>query len=185
MIIGITGTLGAGKGTIVEYLLEHGFEHLSVRAFIAEEIVSRGMEVNRDTLTAVGNELRAANSPSYIAEQLYKIAESSGLDTIIESIRTVGEVEALRKEKDFFLFAVDCDIRTRYERIVERKSETDRVDFETFRANEEREMHSDDPNKQNLSRCIALADYRFDNSGDLDNLHGQIARVLGEIRNAG
>lgn len=181
MIIGITGTLGAGKGTIVEYLQERGFDHLSVRSFIAEEITSRGLEVNRDTLTAVGNELRAANSPSYIAEQLCKIAQESGRDTIIESIRTVGEVEALRREKGFYLFAVDCDIRTRYERIVQRKSETDRVDFETFKANEEREMHSSDPNKQNLSRCISLADYTFDNSGDLPQLHQQIDTVLTKI----
>ena len=35
--IGITGTLGAGKGTIVDYLIEkRGFVHYSVRAFITE-----------------------------------------------------------------------------------------------------------------------------------------------------
>ncbi|MBQ4206222.1 MAG: AAA family ATPase, partial [Bacteroidales bacterium] len=63
-IIGITGTLGAGKGTIVEYLIEKkGYVHYSVRAFLAEEIKRRGMEVNRDTLTMVANELRANNSP--------------------------------------------------------------------------------------------------------------------------
>ncbi len=39
LIIGITGTLGAGKGTIVEYLeKEMGFDHLSVRDFITKEI---------------------------------------------------------------------------------------------------------------------------------------------------
>jgi len=184
MIIGITGTLGAGKGTIVRYLQEHGFRHLSVRAYLAEEITARGLEVNRDTLTAVGNELRAANSPAYIAEQLFEKARLTGKDTIIESIRSVGEVEALRKQKDFYLFAVDCDIRTRYDRIVQRRSETDRVDFQTFKANEEREMHSDDPSKQNLSHCIVLADYCFDNSGDLDSLNKQIEVVLEEIRNA-
>ena len=46
--IGITGTLGAGKGTIVDYLVKNrGFVHYSVRAFITEEIKKRGMEVNR------------------------------------------------------------------------------------------------------------------------------------------
>ena len=30
LIIGITGTLGAGKGTIVEYLREKGFRHLTI-----------------------------------------------------------------------------------------------------------------------------------------------------------
>lgn len=36
-IIGITGTLGAGKGTIVEYLKDKkGFAHFSVREFLKE-----------------------------------------------------------------------------------------------------------------------------------------------------
>ena len=41
VIIGITGTLGAGKGTIVDYLKEErGFLHFSARQFIIEEIES-------------------------------------------------------------------------------------------------------------------------------------------------
>ena len=40
LIIGITGTLGAGKGTVVEYLVEKkGFDHYSVRAFLLKEII--------------------------------------------------------------------------------------------------------------------------------------------------
>ena len=67
IVIGITGTLGAGKGTIVDYLVKNkGFNHFSVRSFIAQEIQNRGMTVNRDSLTEVANDLRSANSPSYI-----------------------------------------------------------------------------------------------------------------------
>ena len=70
--IGITGTLGAGKGTIVDYLIKNkGFVHYSVRSFITEEINRRGLPVNRDSMTMVGNDLRAQHSPSWIVEQLY------------------------------------------------------------------------------------------------------------------
>ena len=34
MIIGITGTLGAGKGTVVDFLKEKGFRHFSVRDYL-------------------------------------------------------------------------------------------------------------------------------------------------------
>ena len=181
-IIGITGTLGAGKGTIVDYLVNNkGFKHYSVRAFIAEEIERRGMEVNRDTLTIVANELRANNSPSYITDQLFLRAQKEGKNAVIESVRTPGEIASLRGKGQFYLFAVDADQRVRYDRIYLRGSETDHVSFETFKANEEREMSNDDPNKQNLGACIKQADFVFQNNGTIEELHQQVENILIQI----
>ncbi len=132
-------------------------------------------------MVIVANELRAKNSPSYIVEQLYEQALTSGNDCIIESIRTVGEVTILNSKGDFYLFAVDADQRLRYTRIVERASETDKINFETFVENENREMNSTDPNKQNLAACMKLADFKFINNGSFDDLYRQIDEVLEEI----
>ncbi len=182
-IIGITGTLGAGKGTIVDYLTKHHkFHHFSVREYLSRIIRERNEVVNRDTLVAVANELRAQNTPSFIAEELYPAARQSGGDCIIESIRTVGEVNSLHSKGNFTLFAVDADQRLRYERIVERASETDKITFDVFVENENREMTNTDPNKQNLSACMQLADYRFLNNGSFDLLYRQIDEVLGKIQ---
>lgn len=180
--IGITGTLGAGKGTIVDYLVQNkGFVHYSVRSFITEEIKRRNMPVNRDSMTLVGNDLRAQHTPSYIVEQLYAQAQASGCNCIIESVRTPGEIAALRGKPNFFLFAVDADPKIRYERAVLRGSETDHVSYETFIANEQREMTSEDSNKQNLKVCIEQADFRFDNGGSIEDLHKQVEQVLQQI----
>lgn len=182
-IIGITGTLGAGKGTIVDYLTQHhGFKHFSVRGYLTKLIVAKGGEVNRDTLVATANELRAQNTPSFIAEELYREAAESGQDCIIESIRTVGEINALHAKGNFTLFAVDADQKVRYGRIVERASETDKVTFEVFAGNEAREMNSDDPNKQNLAACMRMADYRFTNDGSFDSLYRQVDEALANIK---
>lgn len=179
MIIGITGTIGAGKGTIVDYLIENfAFHHYSVRQFLIEEAERRGLPLNRDVYVAIANELREKNSPSYITDQLHQIAIEKGGNAVIESIRTPGEIESLRKKGDFFLLAVDAEPHLRYERIIVRNSETDQISFDTFVANEKREMTSTDPNKQNLSECIKQADFVIRNDYDIPTLHAQIDQIV-------
>lgn len=181
-IIGITGTLGAGKGTVVEYLKEkYGFVHFSVRDFLKEEVLRRGMEPNRDSFTQVANELRAAHSPSYVTDCLYERAAQQTHDAVIESIRTPGEIDSLQAKGNFRLWAVDADPEIRYRRAVLRNSETDHVTYETFLANERREMTSTDPNKQNLSVCISRADTVLQNNGDLAALYQAVDEVMQEI----
>ncbi|MDR2512028.1 MAG: AAA family ATPase [Bacteroidales bacterium] len=180
MYIGITGTLGAGKGAVVEILREYGYKHFSVRDFIAEKIAERGLELNRDTLTFTANNLRETFGSSYITNQLYLKAKASGTkNAVIESIRVVSEIESLKKNSNFILWAVDADVKTRYERIKERKSATDNIDFDTFIANEQREMTTSDPNHQNLSECIKRANHIFFNNGSIEELQKQ---VLTELR---
>jgi dephospho-CoA kinase len=178
-IIGITGTIGAGKGTIVEYLVNHyGFKHYSVRNFLIREAKKQNLPLNRDVYVQIANELRDKHSPSFIIDELYKEAAENGVNAIIESIRTPGEVDSLRKKEDFSLWAVDADPKIRYERIVARQSETDRISYDIFLSNEQREMNSEDPTKQNLAACISQADVLFMNNACLENLFQQIESYL-------
>ncbi len=182
IVIGITGTLGSGKGTIVAYLVgKKGFFHYPVREYLRKELESRNLPVNRDTLTAVANELRAKHGPSFIIEQLYRQARQAGHHCVIESIRSPGEIDALRSKPGFYLLAVDADPRLRYKRIRHRNSETDQVSYQTFILNEEREMHSTDPNRQNLSKCIQQADYVICNNASIRQLHRKTEAFLKTI----
>ena len=178
MIIGITGTLGAGKGTVVEYLVrEKGFEHFSVRDFLNKEIARRGMVSNRDAMTEVANDLRAAFGSGYITEQLLEHARGGGRDAVLESIRSVGEAQFL-KSLGAALWAVDADISKRYERIAKRQSETDKISFEKFKSDEKREWENEDISKQNLKAVIAAADTVLTNNGGLEDLYQQVEVAL-------
>jgi len=181
MIIGITGTLGAGKGTVVEFLKQKGFKHFSVRAYLIQEINKRNLPVNRDSMVMIANQLREMNSPSFIVEQLYEKAKQEQGDVIIESIRTTGEVEKI-KEKRGILLAVDAEPQTRYSRIIIRQSETDNQTFEEFLADEKREMYSIDPTKQNLSACINKADFIIKNDKDFEHLKKQVEEIFEKIK---
>jgi dephospho-CoA kinase len=182
IIFGITGTLGAGKGTVVDYLVkEKAFIHYSVRQFLINRLESEKKEVNRDTMVALANALREKHGADYIARALYKKAAENNTNCIIESLRTVGEINALREKEDFYLLAVDADAKLRYQRINLRKSETDNISFEEFVANEKREMQNDDPNKQNLKNCIEMADYQIDNNGSVNALHQKVEEIISDI----
>ncbi|HYF13135.1 MAG TPA: AAA family ATPase [Candidatus Paceibacterota bacterium] len=178
MIIGITGTLGAGKGTVVDFLTkELNFRHYSVRKFLAKEVERRGLPLNRDTLTDVANDLRAQHGPGYVSQQILDVALADGADAAIESIRTIGEALYL-KSHGAKIWAVDADIHKRYERVAQRASETDKVSFEKFVEDEKREFSNIDPTKQNISGVIAMADVTLTNNGTRDELYEQIKRAL-------
>lgn len=179
IVIGITGTLGAGKGTIVKYLVNNmGFGHFSVREYLVGKIKHHKMPLNRDSMTSLANELRTMHSPSYIVDQLFEEAVKTNSNAVIESIRTAGEIYSLREKGTFYLFAVDADPMIRYKRIKNRNTETDDVSFETFMENEQREYSNEDPNMQNLKKCIELADYAFINDKSIDDLYAKISKTI-------
>lgn len=182
MIIGITGTIGAGKGTVVDYLIrERGFIHLSVRDVILGEIRRRGMEVeDRNAMRLVANELRAEHGPAHIIETLYERAVERGEPALIESVRAIGEAEFL-KMKGAKILAVDADRRLRYERIVARGLSTDHVDFDTWVAQEERELASTEPWDMNVIGVMRMSDARIENNASLEELHAKADEVIAQF----
>lgn len=182
MIIGITGTDGAGKGTVVEYLVqEKGFTHYSARALISEEILRRGLEVDRDTLRTVGNSMRSVDRAVLVNTYTVRMKEEGVENAIIESIRATWEVDALH-EKGGVLIAVDADQEVRYERITVRGSSTDTVSYERFVQQEELEMNDSDPHGMQKAKVMEMADYTITNNGTREELHAQVEDVLRQIK---
>jgi len=182
MIIGITGTDGAGKGSVVEYLIQkRGMFHVSGRALITKEIEARGMPVNRDSMRIVGNDLRANRGSDVIVQlALETAAANKQTDFIVESIRSAGEVPAL-KNVGGILIAVDAEQQIRYERIVGRGSTTDNISFEKFCELESKEMNDPDPNGMQKAKVMQMADHTIMNDGTLEELHEKIEDWLQTI----
>ncbi len=181
MILGITGTNGAGKGAVVEYLMGKGFKHFSASGFITEEIERRGMTANRDSMRLVANDLRLTKHPAYLFESLFERATVAGGDAVLEAPRAIAE-GAFLKEKGVTLIAVDADRKTRYERIARRGSVKDNVTFEEFSEQEDKELAQTEAHDMNIIGVMNMADFTLHNDGSLAELHKQIEAVLTQLQ---
>jgi len=183
MLLGITGTDGSGKGTVVEYLVkEKGFTHYSSRTFILEHIDKEGFPRTRNQMRLTANKLRARHGDAFVVKQAYEKALEDGKEyVVIESLRAVAEADFL-KGKGGVLIAVDADVKLRYKRVQERRSESDMVTFEEFVAHEALEAEDPDPHGMQKLKVIQMADYIVLNNGTLEELHTQIEEVLQKIK---
>jgi dephospho-CoA kinase len=126
----------------------------------------------------VANDLRKAHGPAYIIEQLYQRALEEGKDAIIESIRCIGEAQALKEYDHFFLLGVDADVDMRYARIVERGASTDHVTFAEFLQQEHAEMGNSEPFLMNIKRCLEMANIVIYNNDSPQHLFTSIEKFI-------
>ncbi len=177
MIIGLTGKNGSGKTAVSEYLKSRGFEYYSLSDEIRGEIRGRGLEITREILIEVGNELRREFGPGVLAERILKRLEEDR-NYVIDSIRNPHEVEVFRRRKDFALLAVEAEPGVRFERSRRRGREGAAQTLDQFLEEEARELASDDPAGQQLEATRRQADLVVANNGSLEELHRRLDAML-------
>jgi len=181
MIVGITGSFGAGKGAVVSYLVsQKKFTHYSASGFLTEEIRRRKLFVDRNAMILIANELRARYGPAYIIESLYERAKLVGGNVVIEALRAKAEVTKI-KELGGVVIGVDADTHVRYSRTSARGSEKDHVSYEEWLQQEQQESNPDDPAKQDIFGALKESDFIIVNDGTLKELHAQIDKILHAI----
>lgn len=181
MIIGTTGTHGAGKSTLVKYLVEQkNFILYSVSdGFLTNEARRRGLKPDRVTRGEIANEYRRLG-PTKLMEAVLAEADQdiqSGKNIVVDPQYTKEEVEFIQDQGGIEI-SVDADLKTRYARIQERGSAKDNISYEEFVARQTRELASEDPTKQNLAGAIEAADYHILNNGTVDELCREVDSLL-------
>lgn len=182
MIVGITGTIGAGKGTLAAYLEGKGFKHFSLSEFLAAGARGRGLAATRVNRRIIGNEYRHAGSTNLI-EAVFRSAQvdiKAGRDVIIEPEHTRAEVAYLQS-RGGKVIAVDASLDVRYARIEERSELKDRVTREEFIREQNLQMSSENPDENNLADAMRAADFHIENNGSLHELYGKIDAILEKI----
>ena len=183
IVFGLTGKNASGKGTVAEILKKKNFTYHSLSDSLRDELKLLKKEETRENLIDIGNELREKGGPGVLADKLIPKLNFEN-NHIVDSIRNPLEVISLRKEtllRRFFLISVDANSRLRYDRLCSRGRIGDTDSWEKFVEQEKKEENNDDPNKQQLSRTMQMADYNIDNSGTLQELEAQVNKIISSL----
>ena len=181
IVIGLTGTNCAGKGTVAEYLKTKSFYYESLSDIIREKLREENKEINLDNLVAKGNELREKYGAGILANlMLEKIEDDNCKNYVVDSIRNMQEINSLRKMSCFFLFDIDAPLETRFSRLVSRNREGDLKTLEEFIADEERQNSTNQLHQQ-IRKCGVFANVHIYNDSSIENLYSNVDSALNSL----
>ena len=175
MLIGLTGRNASGKSTLVAWFVSKGMLSESCSDSIRAHLREQGVAESRSALIEGGRELRSMGGAGILAEML--LERLAGSDAVIDSIRTPGEVEALRSREDFVLIEVRAGMEARWKRAQERARAGDALDRETFFAQEQSEAVAKDEAGQALDATASLADMILVNDDSIDELNADLEEL--------
>jgi dephospho-CoA kinase len=183
MIIGLTGTLASGKGEVAEYLKKQGFAYFSLSDEVREEAAKRGIEIRRENLQKLGNELRAQNGNGVLAQlALKKIVP--GMNVIVDGIRNPAEAKELKNFGHFYLIATDAPRDQRFKRMMTRNRESDPKTWADFlKVDVIDQGYQQDESGQQVAECMKAADYKIINNASVESLHEKTQYVINLVTN--
>ena len=179
IVIGLTGTLGSGKGVVKDILSKKlGYEVVTLSEIIKEELKKRGKEVTRKNLQDMGNELRKRFGNDILVKLALK--KCKGKNLIIDGIRNVDEINHLRKKfgKKFLLIGIDAPLEIRFKRIRKRGRKGDPKTWKEFIKADERDRKEKKTYGQQVEKCLGKADFLLINDCSLKELEKLIEELI-------
>ncbi len=185
MIIGLTGSLAAGKGVVSDFLKEKGFVYLSLSDELRQVAKERKVELTRSNLQNLGNQLREEMGVSVLAKLVInKIKNQEYKRAVVDGIRNPAEVEELQKHiKNFFLVSVDAPAKIRFERMVGRSRESDPITWSGFvRVDKKDKGIGEKSTGQGVGKCMKKAKFVLMNEGTLEEVGNKINSLYSDIQ---
>ena len=175
-VIAIVGMPGAGKGLVSEAARSRGIPVLVCGDVIREETERQGLPLTPENMGSVMLAIRREEGPGVVAEKLMpKIASSKSQVVIVEGVRSMAEVDALRRDHAVAIVGVHASPRTRYERLRSRGRSDDPKSWEEFAERDSREL------AVGIGNVIALAEEMLVNEASIDDLKVASELVISKV----
>ncbi len=179
MIIGLTGTMGSGKGEVVKYLKNKGFEHYVYSDILKEVAKQKNIEPTRKNLQKLGNDIKKeSKNLGILSKNILKKVKTD--KAVADGIRNADEIRELRKKREVYIIGITSPQRLRFERLRKRNREGDPKTFEEFKKLDNIENRGKTKG-QETNKCLKMADFTINNNGSLERLQKEIEKVLNTI----
>jgi dephospho-CoA kinase len=187
-IIGISGTNGAGKDSIGQYLADkHNWLFVSVTDILRHELRLRKLSIERENLRNLSAQWRKQYGLGVLidkAVEIYKSKSEKYEGLAIASLRNPGEADEVHKLGGKVIW-VDADPRVRYKRISGRQRGTeDQKTYEEFLKEELHEMqHKGHRTTLSLEGVKAKSDiFITNNSNSINEFYADLEKLVSSVR---
>jgi len=171
IVIGVSGTLCAGKGVVAGILKSLGCDLTTLGVIVRESLQSKGIEATRENQQNEGNRLRKELGGQILAEKALVRYTHSKAPLVIDGIRNMAEVEYLEKNSKFFLIGVDAPLELRFGRSNARNRDPQLGDYDMFKAEDARDRGLNEPaTGQQVGECLNRADFMIMNNEEYNRL---------------
>ncbi|TSC89864.1 MAG: Uncharacterized protein G01um10143_354 [Parcubacteria group bacterium Gr01-1014_3] len=183
IVIGVTGEIGAGKETFSRLLIDEMFNqqlHPSRRTMVFSDILKKICDAanilpSRENLQKMPVILKEAFPGWTLAAAMAKFVEENLAEVkIVDGVRWPEDGTMIRGFVRNLLVYVTAPPDTRYQRVKARNQKPGEADltWEQFCENEMK------PTEINISTIGAGADFKIDNSGNLDDYRRQVKEFV-------
>ncbi|OGF28276.1 hypothetical protein A2477_00440 [Candidatus Falkowbacteria bacterium RIFOXYC2_FULL_47_12] len=180
IIIGFVGEIASGKDTAVMYLVKK--YHASQYKFsgILRDILNRlYLELSRENLQKISQVLRENFSQDILSKVIASdVQADNNAIVIVNGIRRASDIVYLRELPNFHIIHITADMRTRYERLVQRGENSDdkTKTFEQFQKDHKAEAELE------IATIAKRASHMIDNNGNFEDLHTQLDALVEKVQ---
>ncbi|MBW2975091.1 AAA family ATPase [Candidatus Woesearchaeota archaeon] len=179
MIIGLTGTMGSGKGEIVRYLKTKGFECHVYSDILREIAKQRNIEPARANLQKLGASIKnKSKNKGILSRKLLKKIKTD--KAVVDGIRNKDEIAELKKGKETYIIGVTAPQKLRFKRLRKRKREGDPKTFHEFKKLDNLENRGKTKG-QEINDCLKMADFKVMNNSSIEQLKNKVDKILETI----
>ncbi|MFA6227881.1 MAG: AAA family ATPase [Patescibacteria group bacterium] len=180
IVLGLVGEIAAGKDTVAAYLKKKYKSQTVSFSQPLRDILNRlYLPINRKNMDDLGMNLRQVFGQDLLSRVIYdEVRQTKSKLVVLPNIRLESDMVYLKTLPEFHLVGIDCEIKTRFARLKNRRQNID------DKTKTWRQFLSDSrvPLQQQIRQIAKRAKFQLDNNGTKRELFQQVEQLMKNIK---